>query len=48
MRYLRKFIAVHLHFEGDYASWEAALEKCSGYNTENILVKALEATLYNN
>lgn len=32
-------------FEGDYASWEEAEAKCSGYDSEHILAKVLNATL---
>ena len=45
LRAIRRMRVVHPHFEGDYTSWEVASEKCSGYNSENILVKVLEATL---
>jgi putative methyltransferase (TIGR04325 family) len=34
-----------LHFEGDYATWEAAAAQCTGYNAEPILAKVLDATL---
>ncbi len=32
-------------FEGDFASWEEAAVKCSGYDADNILAKVLDATL---
>jgi putative methyltransferase (TIGR04325 family) len=33
------------NFENEYASWDEALAKCSGYEAENILKKVLDATL---
>lgn len=32
-------------WSGDYPSWQAALQKCSGYNADNILLKVRDATL---
>lgn len=32
-------------FEGPYANWEEAAAKCSGYDSEHILAKVLDATL---
>jgi putative methyltransferase (TIGR04325 family) len=35
----------NIKFQGDYATWEDAASKCSGYDADNILSKVLEATL---
>ncbi len=32
-------------WSGDYPSWQAALQKCNGYNANNILLKVKDATL---
>jgi putative methyltransferase (TIGR04325 family) len=32
-------------FEGNYATWEAASVRCSGYDSEGILARVLESTL---
>jgi putative methyltransferase (TIGR04325 family) len=34
-----------IQFEGNYSSWEEASSHCSGYDSEHILEKVLEATL---
>jgi putative methyltransferase (TIGR04325 family) len=34
-----------IQFEGNYSSWEEARSQCSGYDSEHILKKVLEATL---
>lgn len=34
-----------IQFEGNYSSWEEAHSQCSGYDSENILNKVLDATL---
>lgn len=34
-----------IKFEGDYSSWQEARSQCSGYDSEHILKKVLEATL---
>ena len=45
VRTLRKIQGGGIRFEGDYASWEDAAVKCSGYDAEHILAKVLDATL---
>jgi putative methyltransferase (TIGR04325 family) len=34
-----------IRFEGDFPTWEAAAAECTGYDSEPILAKVLEATL---
>ncbi|TSE22739.1 putative methyltransferase [Tepidimonas sediminis] len=34
-----------IRFEGDYPTWEAAAAQCTGYDSEHILAKVLDATL---
>lgn len=34
-----------IRFEGNYSSWEAAAAQCTGYDSDHILAKVLDATL---
>jgi len=44
-RSLSYFKKSGIQFEGNYSSWEEARSQCSGYDSEHILNKVLEATL---
>lgn len=45
VRAIRRFRGEGIRFEGEFASWEDASSRCSGYDAENILAKVLDATL---
>lgn len=45
VRWLIKLKNADNRFYGDYATWEEAEEKCSGYSAEKILEKVLAATI---
>ena len=45
LRSIRRMIGKSNHFMGDYATWDEALKKSSGYNSTNILEKVLKSTL---
>lgn len=45
LRAMRQMRGGGIRFEGDYASWDEALTKCSGYDATHILDKVLDATL---
>lgn len=45
IRWIIKIKGIGNSFEGDYANWQEASVKCSGYNAEEILDKVLAATL---
>lgn len=45
VRALRPLRSGGIRFEGDYATWEEAAARCTGYDAESILTKVLEATL---
>jgi putative methyltransferase (TIGR04325 family) len=44
-RLIQHYRADDVHFEGDYATWEAAACRCVGYDAALILTKVLDATL---
>ena len=45
VRWLIKLKNAGNRFYGDYATWEEAEEKCSGYSAEKILEKVLASTI---
>lgn len=45
IRFIHRFRRNCIRFEGDYATWDEALAHCTGYDTESILAKSLNATL---
>jgi putative methyltransferase (TIGR04325 family) len=45
VRALRPLRSGGIRFEGDYATWEEAAARCTGYDAAPILAKVLEATL---
>ncbi len=42
---LKLFLKGSIGWSGDHPSWQAALQKCSGYDANNILQKVKDATL---
>lgn len=44
-RQVRRVYGGGIRFEGDFPSWEAAAARCTGYVSEEILAKVLDATL---
>ena len=45
LRLAKKMLGAKNVFEGDYLTWASAAERCSGYESEHILAKVLDATL---
>lgn len=45
VRWLRQQRGGGICFEGEYATWEEAAARCTGYDAESILAKVLAATL---
>jgi putative methyltransferase (TIGR04325 family) len=45
VRWIRQQRDKGISFEGDFATWEEARAQCTGYDSEDILAKVLEATL---
>lgn len=45
IRSIQGIFKQNIWFEGEFDTWEKAASKCSGYHTDNILNKVLEATL---
>lgn len=45
MRAIRQYRGENIRFEGEFASWEDAAARCTGYDSEHILSKVLDATL---
>ena len=45
VRWLCRMRGVGVRFEGDYATWEEARSRCTGYDAQVILEKVLAATL---
>ena len=45
LRLARKIMGAKSGFEGDYLTWSSAAQRCSGYESEHILAKVLDATL---
>jgi putative methyltransferase (TIGR04325 family) len=45
VRWIRQMSGGGIRFEGDFANWEEASARCTGYDAEEILAKVLAATL---
>lgn len=45
VRWIRQVRGGGIRFEGDFATWEEASARCTGYDAEGILAKVLAATL---
>ena len=45
LRFAQKMLGAKNVFEGDYLTWASAAQRCSGYGSEHILAKVLDATL---
>lgn len=45
MAAFREFRRGHLQIDGEYANWDSAALKCTGYDSEHILAKVLDATI---
>ena len=45
LRQIRRRRSADIRFEEEYATWKDATENCTGYDSEGILEKVLEATL---
>lgn len=45
VRAIRQLQGQGIRFEGEFASWEDASARCTGYDAEHILAKVLDATL---
>ena len=45
LRLVQKMLGGTNVFEGDYLTWASAAQRCSGYESEHILAKVLDATL---
>jgi putative methyltransferase (TIGR04325 family) len=45
LRLVQKTLGAKNVFEGDYLTWASAAQRCSGYESEHILAKVLDATL---
>ena len=45
LRQIRRRRSTDIRFEEEYATWKDATENCTGYDSEGILEKVLEATL---